>query len=154
MRVGAQGLKPPWTVRAVRYHGSDVTDSGLEVKPNEDLDEIVVELTNRSTEITGTVTNSRGEQVKNYWALVFALENEKRRPPTRYASTVRADQEGRFKATGLPPGEYFAVALDAFDPNDEGTDPDFLGRIEKRATRLRLAEGEAKTLDLKLSSLP
>jgi hypothetical protein len=153
MRVQAQGLQPPWNVRAVRYRGTDITDSGLEVKPNEDLGDVEVELTNRTTEISGTVTNARDEPVKDYWALFFAREPEKRRPPTRYARTARADQDGRFKTTGLPPGEYFAIALDAFDPN-EGTDPEFLGRVEARATRFALGDGETKALDLKLSSPP
>jgi hypothetical protein len=152
MRVQAQGLQPPWNVKAVRYRGTDVTDSGLEVKPNEDLGEVEIELTNRTTDVSGTVTNGHGEPVKDYWAVLFAREAEKRRPPTRYARTARADQEGRFKTTGLPPGEYFAIALDSVDPA-EATDPDFLGRIEARAERFALGEGETKTLDLKLNSL-
>jgi hypothetical protein len=152
MRVQTQGLQPPWNVKAVRYRGTDVTDSGLEVKPNEDLGELEIELTNRTTDISGTVTNGHGEPVKDYWAVLFAREPDKRRPPTRYARTARADQDGRFKATGLPPGEYLAIALDSVDPA-EVTDPDFLGRIEARAERFALGEGETKTLDLKLNSL-
>jgi hypothetical protein len=153
MRVDAQGLQPPWNVKAVHYRGTDITDSGLEVKPNEDLGEIEVELTTSTTDISGTATNDRGEPMKDYWALFFAREPERRRPPTRYARAARADQEGRFKTTGLPPGNYFAVALDTFNPN-ESTDLDFLGRIEARATRFTLGEGETKTLDLKLGSPP
>jgi hypothetical protein len=153
MRVQAQGLRPPWNVKAVRYRGTDITDSGLEVKPNEDLSEIEIDLTNRTTDVSGAVTNGRGEPVKDYWTLLFAREPEKRRPPSRYLRTARADQEGRFRTTGLPPGDYFAVALDSVDPA-EATDPDFLARIETRAERFSLGEGETKTLDLKLKSLP
>jgi hypothetical protein len=127
MRVQTQGLQPPWNVKAVRYRGIDVTDSGLDVKPNEDLSEIEIELTNRTTDVSGMATNSRGEPVKDYWTVLFARDPEKRRPPTRYVRTARADQEGRFKTAGLPPGEYLAIAL--------------------------LGEGETKTLDLKLNSL-
>jgi hypothetical protein len=152
MRVQTQGLQPPWNVKAVRYRGIDVTDSGLDVKPNEDLSEIEIELTNRTTDVSGMVTSSRGEPVKDYWTVLFARDPEKRRPPTRYVRTARADQEGRFKTAGLPPGEYLAIALESVDPA-EVTDPEFLGRIEPQAERFALGEGETKTLDLKLNSL-
>ena len=152
MRVQTQGLQPPWNVKTVLYRGTDVTDSGLEVRPNEDLSEFEIELTNRTTDISGIVTNSRGEPVNDYWVVLFAREPEKRRPPTRYVRIARANQDGRFKTTGLPPGEYLAIALDSVDPA-EVTDPEFLGRIEARAKRFALSEGETNTLDLKLNSL-
>jgi hypothetical protein len=152
MRVQTQGLQPPWNVKAVRYRGADVTDSGLEVKANEDLGEIEVELTNLATQISGTVTNSRGEPVHDYWALLFARESDRRRPPTRYTRATRPDQDGRFKVSGLPPGEYLAVALDSVDPAD-ATDPEFLDRVEARGERFALGEGETKTLDLKIGSI-
>jgi hypothetical protein len=86
-----------------------------------------------------------------YVTALFALEPEKRRPPTRYVRTARPDQDGRFKIAGLPPGEYLAIALDSADPA-EMTDPEFLGRIEARGVRFGLGEGETKTLDLRLNS--
>jgi uncharacterized GH25 family protein len=152
MRVTTTGLQPPWTTKAVRYRGVDVTDTGIEVKPNEDLSDIEVELTNRTTTVSGIVTNSRGEAVKEYWTVIFARDREKWRSSPRYIRISRSDQDGRYKVTGLPPGEYLAVALEVVDPG-EASDPDFLDRIQNRATALSLGEGDTKALDLKLSSL-
>jgi len=152
--VATQGLTPPWRVKAVRYHGSDVTDSGFEVRPGENVSDLEVELTNRVTDVSGVVTNSRGDPVNGCWIVLFARDPAKRRPPTRYVRTARADQSGRFKMTGLPPGEYLAFVLEAVNSNGEETDPDFLDRLETRATRFTLGEGETKTLDLKLSAVP
>jgi hypothetical protein len=151
MRISAQGLQAPWNVKAVRYRGTDVSDTGFEVKPNEDLNDIEIELTNRTTEISGTVTNTRGEAVKDYWAILFSRDRDKWKPPSRSVRISRPDQDGRFKVIGLPPGEYLALADNAIDPSD-ATDPDFLDRIQIRATRFSLGEGETKALDLKLSS--
>ncbi len=153
MRINTQGLQPPWTIKAVRYRGSDVTDSGLDVKANEEITDVEIELTNRITDVSGLVTNSRGEPVKDYWVVLFARDSDKRRPPSRYIRVIRSDQEGRFKVTGLPAAEYLALAVDSVDAG-EASDPEFLDRIQTLATRFTLGEGETKTLDLKLNSLP
>jgi hypothetical protein len=152
--IVTQGLTSTWMVKAVRYRGSDVTDSGFDVRAGEDLADFEVELTNKVTDLSGLVTNSRGEPMKDYWVLLFPRDPAKRRPPTRYLRTARADQNGRFRATGLPPGEYLAFVLETIDQNGETTDPDFLDRLETRATRLALSEGETRTLDLKMSPIP
>ena len=69
----------------------------------------------------------------------------------RYAvpSAGRPDQDGRFKITGLPPGEYYAVAVDRLEPGQSG-DPEFLERVRGRAVSLTLREGETRTVDLPL----
>jgi hypothetical protein len=123
------------------------------VKPNEDLSDIEIELTNRITTLSGTVTNSRGETVKEYWTVIFARDREKWRPSSRYIRISRADQDGRYKVTGLPPSEYLAIAFEAVDAG-EASDPDFLDRIQNRAISVSLGEGDTKALDLKLSSVP
>ena len=37
-----------WTIRSVRLNGTDITDAGLEFKPNEDISGLEVELTNKA----------------------------------------------------------------------------------------------------------
>src|SRR5262249_53876765 len=72
MRIVLGGFGPPpmgWTVRAVRVGGVDVTDTGVEFKPNEELTGLEIELTNRIASVSGVVTNSRGESEKNYTAI-------------------------------------------------------------------------------------
>jgi hypothetical protein len=91
--------------------------------------------------------------VNGCWIVLFARDPAKRRPPTRYVRTVFADKDGRFREVGLPPGEYLASALEMVDPGDTN-DPDFLDRLDTRATRFALSEGETKTLDLKVAALP
>jgi hypothetical protein len=144
---------PPtgWAVRSVRVNGVDVTDAGVEFKPNEDISGVEVELTNKLTTISGLVTNSRGEASKDYTAIVFAQEKEKWTGNTRYQGSGRPDQDGRFKITGLPPGEYYIIAVDRVEPGQQG-DPDFLESVRSRATSLSLNEGETKTVDLRLNS--
>ncbi len=97
------------------------------------------------------VTNSRSETVADYSVIVFAQDRDKWSPPTRYSSVGRPDQDGRFKIRTLPPGDYFAIAVDAYNSEDFG-DPDFFDRLKDRATRFSLTDGETKILDLRLQN--
>jgi hypothetical protein len=154
LNLGGFGVPPAgWTIRAVRVRGVDVTDTGIEFKPNEDIADLEVELTNRIASLSGVVTNARGEGVKEYTAIVFAQDKEKWTGITRYQGAGRPDQEGRFKIAMLPPGDYFVVAVDHLEQGQSG-DPDFLERAARDATRFSLSEGETKTIQLKLTSLP
>lgn len=146
---GFAGAPSGWAVRSVRVNGVDVTDSGIVVKPDEDIAGVELELTNQLTTITGGVTNSRGEASKDYIAIVFAQDKEKWIGSPRYQSTGRPDQDGRFKITGLPAGDYYIVAVDSIEPG-QSADPDFLESMRSAATPLSLREGEAKALDLKI----
>jgi hypothetical protein len=63
---------------------------------------------------------------------------------------VRPDQEGRFRFNNLPPGAYNIIAVE-YVATGEWTDPEWMARAAKTATRITLDEGATKTLDLKLS---
>jgi hypothetical protein len=149
-RIAIAGPAPGWTIRTVRYRGADVTDSGVEIRPNEALADIEVELTNHVTELTGAVTTTKGDASKDYSVIVFPQDRDKWTPNSRYLKTSRPDQDGRFKVSALPPGEYYVIALDYVDPND-WNDPQFLDGIRARATRLSINEGETKSLDLRIT---
>ena len=133
--------------------GIDVTDAGIDVKGNEDLTTIEIELTNHLTEATGLVADERGEPVKDYAVVIFPRDRQRWESPSRSVRTARSDQDGRFKIGGLPSGEYFACAVDIIEPGQE-SDPEFLDRIRALAAPFSLAEGEAKTLSLKLNAVP
>jgi len=151
-RVALVGQMPGWSIRSVRYRGVDITDSGMEFRPNEDVTELEVELTNRITDLSGLVTNSKGEAVKDYSVVVFPPDREKWTPNSRYMKTARPDQDGRFKVNGLPPGEYRVIALDYLDQN-EWNSPEFLDAVRSKATSFSINEGESKSVDLRITSV-
>jgi hypothetical protein len=141
------GMPDGLALKAVRVNGVDVTDTGFDVKPNENVSGIEIELTNRPTQISGQVTDSRGAPTKDCTVVIFARDERKWEGTSRYIS---AAQDGKFEVKGLPPGDYHAVAIDGIEPGQWG-DPDVLTRIRDQAATLSLVDGETKTLDLKLT---
>lgn len=155
LNLGAGGPGGPvagnWAIRAVRVNGVDVTDAGIEFKPNDTIKGLEVELTNTPAILLGDVATARGEVSKDYTAIAFAQDKEKWTPPTRYLSVGRPDQDGRFKISGLPPGEYYIVAVDRLEPG-QASDPEFLDRVRASARSFSLNEGETKTFNLRLTT--
>lgn len=149
VRVGVP--TPGWVLKAVRWNGVDVTDTGIDFAAGSEIAGIEVELTNRPAEVSGAVTNARGEPVKDYSVIFFSQDRDLWAGNSRYMATSRPDQDGRFKVRSLPPGSYYAVALDYVEPGDS-SDPDFLERVRSKAITFSLNEGDARTLDLKLNT--
>jgi hypothetical protein len=157
MHVGldavARGGNVGWTQRAIWHDGVDTLDNGIEIKPNEDVAGVEIELTDKISSVTGAVTDARGEPLTDYSVVVFPRNRSLRTTLGRYFRLSRPDQAGIFKMTTLPAGEYLAIALEAVDPAD-ARDPDFLETLRGRASSFSLDEGESKTLDLKLVPQP
>jgi len=114
------GLQPPWVLKSIVYHGTDITDLQLDVSEKEQFRDVRVTITDAGSEVTGVVLNPRKLPVANTGVLVFA------RVPLFWMRTNRrmriayTDHEGRFSVPGLPAGEYVAVASATVDETDLG----------------------------------
>jgi hypothetical protein len=140
-----------WYFKQASREGTDITETGYTFKPGETVEGFEITLTTNTQVLTGAVTGARSEPIKEYTVVVFAEDPQKwTGSDSRWVNSARADQDGRFKITELPAGDYLAIALE-YVPQGEFRDPVWLERAAKSATRFRLDEGTTKTLDLKLS---
>ena len=148
-RIVLTGSGVGWQIRSVRVGGADVTDAGVDVKPNQNVDRVEVEITNRVTTVTGVVTDGRGEPSANRSVIAFAQDRALWTRSSRFQSSGRSDDKGHFSLTGLPPGSYYVIALDRVE---SGTlqDPDFLETLMPKATAFTLVEAETRNVDVRL----
>ena len=153
IRLMLTNTPPGWTMRSVRHRSVDVTDSGIEVKPGENITDLEIEVTDKVTNVVGQVTNGRGQPVTDYWVLVFPQDRDRWIPGSRYMQSGRPDQNGRFRVSALPPGEYAIVALESLDDADS-RDPEFIERVRRAASSFTLMEGETRTMNLRLNAAP
>ena len=147
IRVGAT---PPGIYLQSIFSGrQDALDAPIDLTDG-NVDNIEITLTDRGTEIVGSVRDARLLQMPGAAVIVMSAFNKQWTPNrTRY---LRASTAGTFTITGLPPGEYLIVAID--DAMAEGwQDARMLAQLRTLATRIALRESEHRTLDLRLSAV-
>ena len=144
------GLPADLTLEAVIVAGADVTDTLVDFGPNQAIENAHIVLSDRVTQISGSVSDPDGKPSRDFTVVVFPEDETKWVAPSRYLRSARPDQQGLFKVRGLPSGDrYLAVAVDYLEEGG-ANDPEFLDLIKGRATRFRLGPGESTTVDLKL----
>jgi hypothetical protein len=62
--------------------------------------------------------------------------------------TMLTDDEGRFRFSNLPPGDYKLFAWE-FTDELSWLDPDFLRLYEERGTPVRIQEGSSETREVR-----
>jgi hypothetical protein len=77
IRMNPVGAFANTWIKAVRLNGVDVTDSGLDIRPNEDLNSVEIELTTQLSDLSGFVSSARGENVMDYSIVVFSRDRQR-----------------------------------------------------------------------------
>jgi uncharacterized protein (DUF2141 family) len=148
IRVNGQGS---WSLKSVSVAGRDVTDEPVDLKSGQNVDSVSIVLTDRSTQVTGTVRDAAGNPVQQITVIAFSVDQQYWHSQSRQIQAVRVDQSGVFHLRGLPPGDYSVAAVDDAEQG-EWFDPSYLEGIRTGAKRLSLSEGVSATLDLKAPS--
>ena len=149
VRVG--GTPPGWYLKSVTYNGREVTETPLDLESTDAVG-ITFTLTDRLTEMTGTVRNAAGTSDAGATVVVFPSDAQTWSSswlnPREFRS-ARVEPTGAFKISPLPAGDYYVAAL----PDEISRDwqePAFLETLSRVASRVRIAEGEKKAQDLRV----
>jgi hypothetical protein len=66
--------------------------------------------------------------------------------PRRVSGAARLSSDGRYRISGLPPGEYYVAAITEVMPG-QLDDPSFLESLIPQAAKVVVGEGERKVQD-------
>jgi len=149
-RIDINNPPPGWYLKRVTYDGHDITDSGLEFREGQRMEGIEILLTQRTTELGGSVLDAASRPVDDYVVVAFSSDPSRWGYMSRAVRAIRPNQDGRFSVKGLPPGEYLVVAVDYLEPGEEG-DPEQLERWRPQASSVTLKEGQPTTVTLRLA---
>jgi hypothetical protein len=104
--------------------------------------------------LTGRVADDAGRAVEDYRVVVFSTDQGQwfaGSPAMRITGGPEVD--GTYTVRSLPPGDYWAVAVDSIDGDGESGDwqnPDVLARLAPFASRISVAAGQRVTAALRL----
>jgi hypothetical protein len=147
VRVGV--LPPGAFLKTITADGRNALDAPIDLS-NGNVDSVSVVLTDRATEIAGSV---RGSGLLPAWgAAVIVVPGDSTAWTPNRSRYVRASTNGVYAIRGLPAGDYLIVAVD--DASIEGLqDTRVLSQLRTLATRVRLHDAENVLLHLNLAAL-
>ena len=149
--VGTNG-PPPWRINRILYNDVDVGDAGIDVSVSSTIENVVVEMTNKSSEISGHVTDANGNTVRDVFVIVFAQDQARWTVQTRWLAVARPGLDDLFHARVLA-GDYYIVAMTDVETN-AWTDADFLTLAREHATKISVGDNENKAIDLAVTPAP
>ncbi|HEY7292777.1 MAG TPA: carboxypeptidase-like regulatory domain-containing protein [Vicinamibacterales bacterium] len=143
---------PGWRLNRVMLNDVDVADTGIDIASNASIDNVVVEMTNRVSEVTGSVTDADGKPVRECYVIAFAQDSVHWTVQTRHLAVVRPAADDLFHLRLLP-GDYYVVAFADVETN-AWTDPDFLALAKDVATKVSVADSQKQIVNVTLSPAP
>lgn len=144
--LGAGG----WVTESAVIAGQDALDFPFEVKGNQNVAGVTITLTDRRTELTGTVLDEKSQPAVDYTIVIFPSDSRYWTGPSRRIQMVRPSTDGKFTFRNLPPGDYrIATPLDV-EPG-ASSDPAVLQQLEGSSMRVTLQPGETKVQNIKVS---
>lgn len=139
----------PGMVASVMAGGVDTLDFPLEVSADQDVDGVVITLTDRPGELSGVVTDPSGDPGCDCTVLALSTDRRFWIPGSRRVAMARPGVAGRFGFLGLPAGTYGIIAVPEFDASSQ-FDPAFLQQVAGAAETVTITTGGSVTRNLRV----
>jgi len=145
---GGTPANPGWFVKSVAVNGREVPDA-MVVFGNDDVVSVVVTLTDRPTEVFGTIQDASGRPAPEYFLIAFPSDRSLWQAQSPRIQQVRPAADGSYAFRGLSPGAYLIAVVTDVDPADLN-DAAFLESLRSTSSAVTVAEGEKKALNLRV----
>jgi hypothetical protein len=139
-----------WYLQSATYQGRDIADIPLNLE-SKDAAGVVITFTDRPSSIAGKVTGAQGADATAV-VIAYPIDEAMWADAPRRMRTARAAADGAYSIQALPPGEYYVAAVQE-DLVGEWQDPALLRALAKLAQRVRIVEGEQKSVNLRAGAI-
>ena len=148
-RLFRVNLPQGWNLKSITLNGQDITDTPVDIPPGQTLAGVRIVLTDKSTEVSGRVTDIRGDAVTDATVIVFPADDTRWTFQSRFVRTARPDLDGRYQIRGLPPlDKYLVVAVQGLE-DGQASNPEYLATIREAATSFSLTDAQTRVMDLR-----
>jgi hypothetical protein len=147
--VGFAGEAPPWTLASAISGGIDTLDAFLDVPRDRDVRDLVLTLRDKSSELSGTVTDGAGKAAADRIAVVFPADERLWVAGERRIKAMPLGEDGTYGFEEMRPGSYLVAITEGVE-NDEWLNPDFLKKLLTAAIPVSIGEGEKKVQNLRI----
>lgn len=152
--VRINGAPSGWTLKSAVLNGRDV--SNVPVMLDRDVSNLIVTFTDAPATLSGQVHSGAGVPDPSATVLVFPADAaawiDYGNFPRRLRE-IRVGLDGHYRTAGLPPGDYFVVAV-ADEATANWQDPRVLKALAREATSVVIADGESRALTLRTVAVP
>lgn len=143
-----------WYLKSIRTRGRDVTDevAGFPTTGFGFVRDLEVVVSNKGAVVEGEVTDG-SSPATDFSIVLFSSNADHWFPSSRFVKSVRGSGAGRFRIEGIADGDYFLTAIDLLSGTAGAAwqDPEFLRSLTVNARRIRLREGDERSLTLTLT---
>jgi protocatechuate 3,4-dioxygenase beta subunit len=143
-----RGRNSPWVLKAATIDGRDALEQPIVLGPGTEIGDIVLTVTDRGGELSGTVTDAAGKPPVTDWVVLFSADRRHWYPGSRRTHVIRPNQKGAYAVRGLPAGSY-VVAVSSDHVVQDADLQRSLQTLSTSGVRVTIAEGERKVQDLR-----
>jgi hypothetical protein len=110
-------LRATWAIASVTAGGPDLRDRPLTLADGS-ISGVTIGLTDRRTEVAGTLTTATGQAASDYYIVIFPSDRALWHPLSPRVRVVRPGADGGYSARDLPPGDYRIAAVTDVEDNE------------------------------------
>jgi hypothetical protein len=141
-------LSKEWGVRGIVANGVDVRDQPLTFERGS-IGDVTVTLTDRRSEIAGTLSTPTGAPTSDYFIVIFPEARELWHPHSPRLRVVRPAADGSYSVRDLPAGAYRIAAVTDVE-GEEWRQPSFLESLVAASMTVAVKDGATTRQDLRI----
>jgi len=150
--LGSQALpsiETGWYLKSSTVYGQETLDRPFEIRPGEAVTDAVITLTDRPSEVFGTMTDANSSPAPEYYVIIFSADEAHWSTGSRRIMQTRPSNDGSFSFKNLPPGDYrIAAVIDV--QAGEWFDPAFLAQLVGASVQVKVTEHGKIRQDLRI----